>query len=146
MKTSEAGLNLIKKHEGLRLEAYKCPSGVWTIGYGHTLGVRPWSVVTKAQAEEKLREDVQVAERTVDQLRYLQSKLEQCQYDALVCFVFNVGVNAFIQSTLRKKVIGNPTDPLIRLEFERWVYAEGKKLPGLIIRRNDEARLYFSAL
>ena len=146
MKTSETGLNLIKKHEGLRLKAYKCPAGVWTIGYGHTLGVRPWSIITEAQAEQKLREDVVVAERAVDQLYYLWVELKQCQYDALVSFIFNIGVNAFKQSALRKKVVCNPADPLIRLEFERWVYVDGKKLPGLITRRNDEAELYFSAL
>lgn len=144
MKTSCAGLDLIKEHEGLSLTSYRCPAGVWTVGYGSTKGVRPWTILTKARAEERLREDIEVAERAVEQVYYLQRGLKQCQYDALVSFVFNIGIKAFANSTLRKKVITNPDDPSIENEFKKWIYASGKPLAGLIFRRADEAELYFN--
>lgn len=144
MKTSETGLDLIKKYEGLYLKAYRCPAGVWTVGYGSTRGVRPWTVITRAQAEQRLREDIQTAEQMVDQVYYLQKKLKQNQYDALVSLTFNIGTTAFCRSTLRKKVLNNPEDRQIRQEFERWIYAGGKPLQGLIARRAEEADLYFT--
>lgn len=144
MKTGKKGLELIKKYEGLSLKAYKCPAGRWTIGYGHTRGVRPWSIISLSQAEQKLREDVELAEHAVDPLVYLCPELGQSRYDALVCFTYNVGGAAFTRSVLRKKVVNNMSDPSIREEFGRWVYADGKKMPGLVMRRKEEADLYFS--
>lgn len=145
MRTSNKGIELIKKYEGFSLKAYQCPAGVWTVGYGHTKGVKPWTVVTKAQAEQCLREDVLAAERSIDQLRYLQQELKQCHYDALVSFTFNLGVGAFNQSSLRKLIIQDTGNPLIRNEFQRWVYVNGRISPGLVARRREEADLYFSS-
>lgn len=100
MKTSEKAYSLIRQFEGLRLMAYQCPAGVWTIGYGHTSGVAPGMVVTKEQAEEFLRQDISTAENIVN--AECQS-LRQCQFDAMVSFVFNIGGGNFRKSTLLKK-------------------------------------------
>lgn len=143
MQISEEGLNLIKQHEGCRLRAYKCPAGIWTVGYGSTKGVKPWTEITQREAEIRLREDVKAAERTVEKVRYLQPKLNQNQFDALVSFVFNIGGGSFEKSTLRKKVLANPSDGEIRGEFGRWVNSGGRPLAGLQKRRQAEAELYF---
>ena len=86
MKTSPKGIALIKEFEGLRLKAYKCPGGVWTIGYGHTAGVKSGMVITEAQAEEYLKADLIVFERY---LNGLGLALNQNQFDALVSFIYN---------------------------------------------------------
>ncbi len=140
METSKKGYEFIKSHEGLRLKAYRCPGGVWTIGYGHTSGVKEGDVITNEQAEELLREDIKKIE---NKLNALSLNLTQNQFDALVSFIFNVGWSNFKSSTLLKKIKVNPNDPSIRGEFSRWVFANGKKLNGLIKRRKDEAGLYF---
>lgn len=143
MKASDNCIELIKKHEGIRLEAYRCPSGVLTIGYGHTGTTRPGMKITTEEADILLRRDIASAERAVSAVP-VSRPLKQCQFDALVCFVFNVGTGNFVDSTLRAKVARNPDDPSIKNEFTRWVHANGKVLPGLVKRRDDEADLYFS--
>jgi len=141
MKTSEKGLELIKKHEGLTLKAYKCPAGVWTIGYGHTGGVNPSDVITKEKAVEFLKEDVRESETAINgNLK----NLNQNQFDALVSFVFNTGSGNFLRSTLLKKAKVNPNERTISDEFQKWVHAAGKVLPGLVKRRKEESELYFS--
>ncbi len=141
MKTSDKGIDLIKKYEGFRAKAYKCPSDKWTIGYGHTLNVKSTDVIDKAQAEYFLRQDVEFAEKEVNKHNL---NINQNQFDALVSFVFNLGVGNFARSTLLRKIKSNPDDPTIRKEFERWVYEGGKILTGLIKRRKEEANLYFT--
>jgi len=146
MKTSEKGIEFIASHEGFRLKAYKCPAGVWTIGYGHTKGVMPGDVITKEHAIEYLKEDVRDAENAVK--RYLNN-LNQNQFDALVSFVFNVGSGNFQSSTLLKKAIVNPNDRSISAEFMKWNKAKNSsgvlvELPGLTKRRQQEANLYFT--
>ena len=141
MTISEYGIDLIKRNEGLRLKAYRCPGGMWTIGYGHTSGVKDGDVITKEQAEELLKKDIKEIE---DKLNSLNLNLTQNQFDALASFIFNVGWSNFKSSTLLKKIKINPDDPSIRYEFSRWVFANGKKLNGLIKRRNEEANLYFN--
>lgn len=141
MKTSPKGIALIKEFEGLRLKAYKCPGGVWTIGYGHTAGVKSGMVISEAQAEEYLKADLIVFER------YLNGHglaLNQNQFDALVSFIYNVGIGNFSNSTLLRKVRANPQDNSIMDEFLRWVYSKGRVLPGLQRRRLAEMKLYFS--
>lgn len=141
MKASEKAYSLIRRFEGLRLTAYKCPAGVWTVGYGHTSGVVPGMTITKEQAEEFLRQDIKAVENVVNaECR----NLRQCQFNALVSFVFNVGGGNFRKSTLLKKVKVNPDDNSIMDEFLRWVYAKNIVLPGLQKRRLTEMRLYFS--
>ena len=141
MKTSPKGIALIKEFEGLRLKAYKCPGGVWTIGYGHTADVKPGMVITKALAEEYLKADLIAFERY---LNGLGLALNQNQFDALISFIYNVGTGNFSNSTLLRKVIVNPQDNSIMDEFLRWVYSKGRVLPGLQRRRLAEMKLYFS--
>ena len=141
MKASERAYSLIRQFEGLRLTAYRCPAGIWTIGYGHTSGVVMGMVITKEQAEGLLRQDIATAEKIVSAEC---PNLRQCQFDALVSFVFNAGGGNFRKSTLLKKVKANPDDNSIMDEFLRWVYAKGVVLPGLQKRRLAEMRLYFS--
>jgi lysozyme len=141
MKTSQRGIELIKKHEGLRLAAYLCPAGIPTIGYGHTKGVKLGQVITETEAEQFLIEDLKTSEQEIDSLNL---RLNQNQFDALVSFVFNVGAGNFRSSTLLRRVRLNSNDNDIENQFKRWVYANGRVLPGLVKRRNDEAKLYFS--
>ena len=141
MNTSPKGIALIKEFEGLRLKAYQCPGGVWTIGYGHTAGVKPGMLISKAQAEEYLKADLIAFERY---LNVLGLALNQNQFDALISFIYNVGTGNFSSSTLLRKVRANPQDNSIMDEFLRWVYSKGRVLPGLQRRRLAEMKLYFS--
>lgn len=141
MKASVDAYELIKQFEGLRLEAYLCPAGIWTIGYGHTSGVSPNSFITIQEANEYLHRDVAAIEM---QLNKLNLSLRQCQWDAIVSFVFNVGIGNFKASTLLAKIRINPDDNSIIDEFLRWVYANGKVMRGLQKRRLTEMKLYFS--
>ncbi|MBQ5888817.1 MAG: lysozyme [Bacteroidaceae bacterium] len=147
MKISEYTEEVLKEHEGLRLKAYRCPSGVLTIGYGHTKNVKPGDVIDKETAHRFFVEDVEDVERLLDAERY-SSALSQGQYDALVSFIFNLGWGKFRSSTLRKKLLCNVDDLSIPNEFRRWIYGTdpktGKKvkLPGLVKRREWEAQMY----
>lgn len=139
MKISEHGLNLIKHLEGLCLQAYQCSAGVWTIGYGHTRGVRPGDIIDEAQACIFLRQDVAASESTV--MRFVTAALNQHQFDALVSFVFNLGSGNFAASTLLKKLnagdYAGAADELLRR-----IHAGGKSLPGLARRREAERTLF----
>lgn len=141
MTASVKAYELIKRFEGLRLEAYLCPAGVLTIGYGHTKDVRSGFRIDSEKANSLLKSDIELIE---SQLNALGLKLTQNQYDALVSFTFNVGFNNFRQSTLLAKIRINPDDNSIMDEFMRWVYAGGKVLIGLQRRRLAEMKLYFS--
>lgn len=141
MRTGQRGINLIKQHEGLRLEAYRCPAGVFTIGYGHTVGVRRGDVIDAQRAEQLLAEDLGESEAVVNREC---PGLSQNRFDALVSFVFNVGTGNFLKSTLLKCVKANPENVNIRYEFSRWTRSKGVELAGLMRRRRAEADLYFS--
>lgn len=145
MRTSDAGFNLIRKYEGLCLKAHKSTDGGWTIGYKSSVGVRPWTVITEVQAEQRLREDIKATEYVIDQLRYLRPEMNQQHYDALVSFTYSVGVKIFIKSDLRKMIIADPFNFVIGKEFFRWIYKNGRLLPGLFARRQEEVDLYFSS-
>ena len=138
---SNRGIKLIKDFESLRLKAYRCPAGVWTIGYGHTAGVRPHDTIDELEAERLLVNDLIPIEELV--IRECDG-INQNQLDALVSFVFNVGISAFLRSTLLRCVKANPANPNIRNEFARWNKAKGVLLAGLIRRRRAEANLYFA--
>ena len=143
MKTSNKGIDLIKKYEGLRLKAYKCPAGVWTIGYGHTgADVAEGLEITEERADELLLSDIAQFENHVNSV--VKSTIKQNQFDALVSFAFNLGGLSIKNSTLLKRVNANPIDPAISDEFAKWVNAGGKRLAGLVKRRAEEAELYFS--
>lgn len=140
MRASDRVREFIKKHEALRLKAYKCPAGVWTIGYGHTKGVSPSDVITLQQAEKFFNEDVKSSEISV--LRLVRKPLTQNQFDALVSFVFNIGAGKFQDSTLLRIINTNPNDQDIDRQFKRWVYSKGVILPGLKTRREEESKIY----
>lgn len=140
MKTSQQGIDLIKVHEGLRLNAYLCPAGVPTIGYGHTKNVKLGDKITSEQAEKFLIEDLVTSENEVNKHNL---NINQNQFDALVSFIFNVGVGNFRKSTLLKRLKANPNDRDIDVQFNKWIYGGGKILPGLVKRRKAEAELYF---
>lgn len=140
---TKEGFELIRRYEGLRLEAYRCPAGVWTIGYGHTKGVYKGMRISKEEAEMFLRQDVEIVEL---QVVNTVGKLSDCKIAALVSFAYNVGVAAFRGSTLCRKVKANSDDASICAEFARWVFAGGKKLQGLVNRRAEEAEMYFGGV
>ncbi|MCM1310830.1 MAG: lysozyme [Bacteroides sp.] len=142
LQPSEAIKNFIKSHEGLRLSPYRCAGGVWTVGYGHTDNdfSRTHSI-TRAQAEAFFETDVAHAGEQVNAMAEGVT-LTQGQFDALVSFAFNLGIGALESSTLWRKVKANPSDPTIPAEFTRWVYAKGVRLPGLVRRRSEEAKIW----
>jgi len=148
MKISQAGIDLIKSFEGLKLNAYICPARIVTIGFGSTFYADKSPVKMgdklkdKQAAEELLKVTLQSFESTINGL-FHNVELKQNQFDALVSFVYNIGPNAFAASTLLKKAKVNPNDKSIEIEFNKWVNGGGKKLPGLITRRKAESKLYF---
>lgn len=139
MTTSNRGRDLIKEFEGLSLKAYLCPAGRWTIGYGHTAGVRKGQVITQDDAGRMLADDCHVAERT---LNALGVNFRQEQFDALVSWIFNLGTGSFSTSTLRKRILAGAADEQVADEMVRWVNASGKPMPGLMRRRAAEANMF----
>ena len=139
MKVSDKGLALIKEFEGCKLTAYKDSVAVWTIGYGHTRSARQGMVITQAQADELLEQDV--SHHAIGVYKALQVKLEQHRFDAVVSLAFNVGVTAVRNSTLMK-MINRGDAKLAAAQFDRWNKAGGKVLAGLTRRRAAERKLY----
>ena len=137
MNISKKGIDLIKKYEGLRLEAYLCPAGVWTIGYGHTAGVRKGMKITANQAEEYLRKDCVSFEKAVNALG---RKLNQNQFDALVSFAFNCGVRNL------KTLCHNRKLSVIAEKILLYNKANGQVLNGLVKRRKDEQALFLAPI
>ena len=137
MKASEICINAIKGFETLELKAYKCPANVLTIGYGHTRGVKGGQVITEAQADALLKGDVLAVEQFLNSLNI---NLTQGQFDALVDFCFNLGQQKLLNSTLLAKISVHASDDEIAEQFRRWVYGGGKKLDGLVKRREWEAQ------
>lgn len=131
---------LIARFEGCRLGAYKCPAGVWTIGYGHTKGVKRGMSITNVQALSYLKSDVLIISTVVAAL--IKVRVTQNQFDALVSFAFNVGTYNFSESTLLKKINSGLALGSIAAEFGRWVYANGEILTGLVKRREAERELF----
>lgn len=146
-KVSKDALDLIKKFEGFCAQPYLCPASVNTIGYGSTFYEDGTKVkiddppITEQRATQLLLSALKTFEKHVD--TYTRDDITQSQFDALVCFAYNVGVGALKTSTLLKLVNTNPNNPLIKNEFLKWNKAAGKVLKGLTIRRQAEAELYF---
>ena len=140
MKTSEKLLNQMMVFEGLRLEAYRDAAGVLTIGYGHTKGVREGDRISPFWAKEMLEKDVAEAEKAVKELHVART---EGQLDALTSFAFNLGIGRLKGSTLLKVIRKGGTRNQIKKEFRRWVYAGGRRLRGLELRREWEARRFF---
>ena len=136
---SDEGLDLIKNFEGCELNAYVCPSGVYTIGYGHTGDVLPNQTITQAEADALLREDVRKFEKGTN--NYTNVPLNQSQFDALVSFTFNVGLGAYRDSTLLRLLNGADYEGAAG-QFGRWVNGSNGPLPGLVRRREAEEKLF----
>lgn len=137
MKTSQTGIDLIKKFEGCRLDAYKCPAGVWTIGYGHTAGVTAGQKISPAQAEAYLRADLEKYEKKVEKYtdRYIWT---QNEIDAMVSFAYNLG------SIDKLTANGTRTKAVIAEKILLYNKAGEKVLAGLTKRRQAERELFLS--
>jgi lysozyme len=136
MNISERGLELIREHEGCRLEAYQDSVGIWTIGFGHTRGVKQGDVCTAEEAAAWLADDVKTAENCVSGA--VSVELTQGEFDALVSFTFNLGCSALRNSTLLRKLNTADYDGAAA-EFAKWNHAGGVVLAGLTARRQAEA-------
>lgn len=141
-KIGSNGLDIIKKYEGCYLKAYKCPAGVWTIGYGHTAGVKSGMSISKAEAEKLLKEDCEAFEKYVNSKSIvpLTDELNQNQFDALVSFAFNVGPGNL------KKLCAGRTLSEIGAHINDYNKANGKILTGLVRRRAEETKLFNKAV
>lgn len=140
MRISQKGIDLIKSFEGCILHTYKCPAGVYTIGYGSTgQFVKPGMTISLKQAESLLRVDLNRFEVAVNGL--VQVPLTQAQYDALISLAFNIGVGAFTQSTLLRKLNTGDYEGAAN-EFLRWTRGGGKILGALVKRRKRERELF----
>lgn len=138
-KLDQAGIQFIKDREGLRLKAYDDGGGVFTIGWGHTKGVKKGQIINTATAERFLKDDLVEFEGAVDAL--VKVELTQSQFNALVSFAFNVGVAAFRKSTLLK-VLNQGNYGKVPNELSKWVKDNGKTVQGLVKRRALEAAMF----
>lgn len=143
-------LDLIKQFEGCRLEAYKCPAGKWTIGYGSTFymdgsPVKEGDKITQEDAEIMLQKIVD--DFRIQVVRIVPGTLPSGAVDALTSFAFNCGVAALQKSTLLKKIKANKLDLKgIEAEFSKWNKGGGKVLSGLVRRRAIEYMMYADAV
>jgi lysozyme len=148
MKVNAEGYALIKKFEGSRLKAYKCPANVWTIGYGNTfyengMKVKEGDVITQQRAEELAKFIIDQFAVTIEP--FIQKPLTDNQFSACVSLAYNIGTSGFKRSSVFKKLNINPNDPTIADSFKLWNKGGGKVLAGLVKRREAEIQLYFKA-
>jgi lysozyme len=154
MKITPAGLALIHGSEGCRLVAYddngNAAGGVWTLGWGttryppwHLAGrrVRQGDICTREQADQFFAHDLKASEDGVDALT--RDDLLPRQADGLVCLTYNIGVQGYAGSTVRRRVNAQPLDPTIREAFMRWHKDDGVDVEGLWVRRHRESDFYF---
>ncbi|WP_446744702.1 lysozyme [Silvibacterium acidisoli] len=134
---SKNGLALTELFEGDILTAYQDQAGVWTIGYGHTEGVKPGQTISRAEAEAFLMEDLKIATAGVNEA--VRISLTQSEFDALVDFTFNMGAGAFRRSSLLKDV-NNGNFPAAIRQFRLWDHCGGVVNEGLLRRRYAEAK------
>jgi lysozyme len=146
MKVNSEGYALIKKFEGCRLKAYKCPANVWTIGFGNTfyengMKVKEGDVITQQRAEELAKFIIDQFAVTIEP--FIQKPLNDNQFSACVSLAYNIGTSGFKRSSVFKKLNINPNDPTIADSFKLWNKGGGKVLAGLVNRREAEIALYF---
>ena len=139
MRASSTLIAAIKKFEGVRLTAYQDSVGVWTIGYGHTAGVKKGDKITEYQAEQFLREDLKKFEVVADKCKRITT---QGRYDAILDFIYNLGPAKWNSSTLKKYIEAGKAVWEIQEQFLRWVNAGDKKLGGLVTRRIWDANRF----
>jgi lysozyme len=141
MEASDILIEKLKAFEGFRRDAYRDAAGVLTIGYGHTgSDVREGDRITTYGAEQLLQLDLKTHEAAVRRLHVART---QGQFDALVSFVFNLGIGRLHRSALLKTIREGGSKAAITREFKRWVFADGKRLPGLVKRREWESKRFF---
>ena len=141
MRMTRLALEKLKQFEGCRLKTYRDAVGALTIGYGSTSGVYAGMVITQEEADRRLLSYIEAEESTLLRIDGV-SRLTDYQFDAIVSFAYNVGINNLKKSTLLKKLQKNPDDPTIPSEFLRWTKAGPKTLKGLVKRRAWEASRY----
>ena len=141
MRASQTLIDAIKKFESCVLTAYQDSVGVWTIGYGHTEGVKKGDRITLYQAERFLKDDLAKFEPVANKCKRIAT---QGQYDAVLDFIYNCGPKNWESSTLKRYIEGGHKTWEIQEQFLRWVNAGGKKLGGLVSRRIWEAARYNS--
>jgi lysozyme len=140
VKATKRCMDLIKQYEGKELKSYQDAKGKWAIGYGQTgKHIGPGLVITDKEAEDMLRNHVESLQEHVWDL--IKVKLTQEQFDALVCFAYNVGIGAFSTSTLLKE-LNQGHFITAGTELLRWTHSQGVELPGLIARRRAEYELF----
>lgn len=143
MKINADGVHFIANQEGFRGKAYVCPAGKLTIGYGHVIGPtekqRFANGITKEEAEALLERDLEKYAAAVN--KFVQVALSQGQFNSLVSFCFNVGITAFARSTLLRKLNDGDYEGAAG-EFQRWVNGGGRRLAGLVKRRQLEALMF----
>ena len=137
MRSGVECIDAVKRFEGCRLFAYRDSAGILTIGYGHTRNVTAGKAITQKQADELFNDDMAAVEKQVESLGLT---LTQGQFNALCSFVFNLGIGNLKASTLLKLIKAGAAAVDIQNEFGKWVYSGGKKLSGLVKRREWEAR------
>lgn len=143
MKISQNGRNIIKEFEGLRLQAYQDQVGVWTIGYGHTQGVKSGMSITEAQANAYL--DADIKSHAYGVYNYVKVQLNQNQFDALVSFHFNLGAY-ILQGTTLLTYLNNKQWQAAADKMKEYINAGGKPNDGLIRRRKAETDLFLKAV
>lgn len=138
-----AGMAILKECEGLYLNAYKCPSGVWTIGYGCTKGIRPGMTITEAEAEEMLSKELAEFEQGVERM-LSHIPLNDNQFSALVSLTYNCGLGAIEQGTTIRRHLEAKDYRRAAEGFLLWKKGGGRVLPGLVKRREMEKKLFLS--
>ena len=146
MQINKEGIDLIKKFEGCRLKAYKCPAGIWTIGYGNTfyedgMKVKEGDVITQERAESLAA--FVITQFAVTIAPFIKQPLTDNQFSACVSLSYNIGQGNFKKSSVFKKLNVNPNDPTIADSFRLWNKGGGQVLAGLVKRREAEIALYF---
>lgn len=147
-KISNDGVDRIVQREDLCLTAYLCQAGVWTIGIGHTSGVKPGMRITRDTAFAYLHQDLEPIYRELIATQEAGARMTQRQFDALASFIMPIGVTAYRSSTLRKRLIKNAPESEIAEQMRRWVYYTDRrtgakeKSQGLINRRESEVAQY----
>lgn len=146
LKLDEEGREFIKKHEAFSATAYRDQGGVWTIGYGFTYypdgtPISPDDSMTRSEANFYFNQLVRTYEYAVHDA--VEVSLSQSQYNALVSFAYNVGIEAFNNSSVLRNVNTDPLSEKVKHSFLKWIYVKGKPSRGLIYRRKKEIELYF---
>ena len=142
---SDEGISLIKRYEGYKITPYRCPAGLYTVGYGHLIGnglqlPDEWNrTFSLGEIDGLLRTDLARFERGV--LRYCTVYITQSQFDSIVSFSFNLGLGVLQRSTLRQKLNRGNYDVASK-EFLKYTRAGGKVLKGLVRRRQAEYNLF----